>query len=144
MSSVIQYRRLNPVIQQWLQGADWFRSQEASEMVSEWVPAVDVHEEKEAYVLSVEIPGVDPKHIVVSAEGNTLTIKGEKKYESQVQEKAFKRVECRYGQFFRQFTLPERVDTHAIQAKARHGVLSLRIPKQPEHSEKTIQIQVDE
>ena len=138
-------RLLNPMVQQWLRDANAlhsFRSEDLNKEVSEWVPNVDIHEEKNAYVLSVEIPGIDPKEIQISAEGNTLTIKGEKKYEKVADEKSFKRIESSYGRFFRQFTLPERVNMNAIVAKAKNGVLNLSIPKLPEHVEKSIKIEV--
>ena len=144
--SLMQYR-INPFVQRLLRDPSWSRQwaeEDVNKNVSEWVPQVDIHEEKEAYVLTVEVPGVDPKDIHISAEGNTLTVRGEKKYEKTVDEKSFKRVECAYGEFFRQFTLPEKVSMDEIRAKSKHGVLMVRVPKHSGSIQKSIKIDVEE
>lgn len=94
-----------------------------------WVPAVDVREEDDKFLIHADIPGVNPKDIDVSVDNGVLTIKGEKKHESSESEKSYKRVERSYGSFFRQFTLPESADFEAISAKSANGVLELIIPK---------------
>ncbi len=135
--SLLTHYRHNPWVQL-LKGME-----EASQDVSSWLPSVDIHAEKDRYVLRMELPGVDPKDIQISAEGNTLTIKGQKSEEACCENKSKHREECVYGQFFRQFTLPERVNTSDIMAKFKHGVLTVTLLKLPQHVEKSIQIHVE-
>ncbi|MDX1810688.1 MAG: Hsp20/alpha crystallin family protein [Gammaproteobacteria bacterium] len=96
---------------------------------SNWVPAVDVKEEDDKFVIHADIPGVAPKDIKVNIENGVLTIKGEKKHERTESEKNFRRIERSSGSFFRQFSLPETVDPDHISAKSDNGVLELTIPK---------------
>lgn len=96
---------------------------------SNWVPAVDVKEEENQFIIHADVPGVNPKDIHVNIENGILTIKGEKKHESTESEKNFKRIERSSGSFFRQFSLPDNVDADAISAKSVNGVLELIIPK---------------
>lgn len=96
---------------------------------SDWVPAVDVKEEDDKFIIHADIPGVAPKDIKVSIENGVLTIQGEKKHERTQSEKDFRRIERSSGSFFRQFTLPESVDADSISAKGNNGVLELVVPK---------------
>ncbi len=97
---------------------------------SEWVPAVDIKEEDNQYLLIADIPGVDPKDIDIYMENNVLTIKGERNSELKTENEGFKRIERHHGAFYRRFTLPEDVNAEGIQASSDHGVLTLQIPKQ--------------
>ena len=96
---------------------------------SDWVPAVDIKEEKEFFVIKADLPGVDPKNIEVHAEGGMLTIRGERESEKKEERTGYKRIERSYGSFFRRFTLPDTADTDKITAKGNNGVLEIRIPK---------------
>jgi len=78
--------------------------------------------------------GIDEKDLDVSVENNTLTVKGERKFEAEEKEENFHRIERRYGSFFRAFTLPSTVDTEHVQAKYNAGVLKLELLKKPERS----------
>lgn len=98
--------------------------------VSDWAPAVDIREDKDAYVLHADLPGVDPKDIEVHMENGVLTIRGERKSETKEERENYKRVERVYGTFFRSFTLPDTADSEKISAKQDKGVLEIRIPKQ--------------
>jgi len=107
------------------------RTSEGSSMAtSEWVPAVDIKEEEDSFVIIADIPGVDPKDIEVHMENGMLTIKGEKESEKKEEREGYKRVERSYGSFYRRFGLPDTADAGKITAKSNHGVLEVRIGKQ--------------
>lgn len=107
-----------------------------------FVPAVDVYEDEKAVVLKLEVPGVEEKDLDVSVEKNTLTVKGERKFEKEEKEENFHRIERRYGSFFRAFTLPGTVDTENVQASYNAGVLKLELKKKPEAQPKQIKVNV--
>lgn len=97
-----------------------------------WAPKVDIKEEEKEFVVFADIPGVDPNEIEIEMDGNTLTVKGERKTEQEVKQKNYYRLERKTGKFFRQFTLPESVDSSKISAKAKNGVLAIHLPKAEE------------
>lgn len=93
-------------------------------------PAVDVVEEKDAFVLNAELPGVAADDVDVTVDGNVLTLKGERRYRhEQGEDDGYRRIERRYGSFQRSFTLPETVDAEGIDASMSNGVLQIRLPK---------------
>lgn len=96
---------------------------------SDWVPAVDIKEEPDCFLIRADVPGVDPKAIEVHAENGMLTIKGERESEKKEEKAGYKRVERVYGSFFRRFSLPDTADTDKISAKSNNGVLEIRVPK---------------
>lgn len=98
-------------------------------VTSNWTPAVDIKEEEQRFVLQADIPGVDPKDIDVTMDNGVLTIKGERKHESEEQANGYKRVERSYGSFYRRFSLPDSADAEGITAKGKDGVLEVVIPK---------------
>jgi len=104
-------------------------------------PAVDVVEEKDAFVLNAELPGVRVDDIDVSVDGNVLTLKGERRYRhEQSEEDGYRRLERRYGSFQRSFTLPRTVDAEGIDARFENGVLHIHMPKQEEAKGRKISI----
>ena len=105
-----------------------------------FVPAVDVYEDEKKVVLKLEVPGIEEKDLDVSVENNTLTVKGERKFEAEEKEENFHRIERRYGSFYRAFTLPSTVDTEHVQANYNAGVLKLELLKKPEAQSKQIKI----
>ena len=107
-----------------------------------FVPAVDIYEDEKKVMLKLEVPGIEEKDLDVSVENNTLTVKGERKFESEEKEENFHRIERRYGSFFRAFTLPSTVDTEHVQAKYNAGVLKLELLKKPEAQPRQIKINV--
>ena len=107
-----------------------------------FVPAVDIYEDEKKVMLKLEVPGIEEKDLDVSVENNTLTVKGERKFESEEKEENFHRIERRYGSFYRAFTLPSTVDTEHVQAKYNAGVLKLELQKKPEAQPKQIKINV--
>jgi HSP20 family protein len=106
------------------------RAEEGSSVAtSDWVPAVDIREEDDAFVIVADIPGVDPNDIEVHMEGGMLTIKGEKETEKKDEREGYKRVERSFGSFYRRFSLPDSADPEKITAKSNHGVLEVTIGK---------------
>jgi len=107
------------------------RTDEGSSVAtSDWVPAVDIREENDSFVIVADIPGVDPKDIEVHMENGMLTIKGEKESEKKEEREGYKRVERSFGSFYRRFSLPDTADAEKITAKSDNGVLEVRIAKQ--------------
>ena len=111
---------------------DALSSPEASSSPSvSWVPRVDIHEEKDRFVVLADVPGVDPKDIDITAENGVLTVRGERRAEKRETENGYERVERVSGTFLRRFTLPEGANTDSIKAKQTNGVLEVTIPKTP-------------
>ena len=107
-----------------------------------FVPAVDIYEDAQKLVLKLEVPGIDEKDLDVRVEDDTLTVRGERKFEAEEKEQNFHRIERRYGSFFRAFTLPSTVDTESVQASYNAGVLKLELAKKAEAQPKRIKINV--
>jgi HSP20 family protein len=97
---------------------------------SRWTPAFDVLEDEARYVLRADVPGVERKHLDINLKDSVLTIKGERTSEHADDKQGFRRCEHHHGQFFRQFALPDSVDTAGISARVSDGVLEISIPKQ--------------
>jgi HSP20 family protein len=95
-------------------------------------PAVDVAEKDKEYEITAELPGLDEKHIEVKLSNDTLTIKGEKKEETEEKRKDYHLSERHYGSFMRSFQLPEGVDRAKIEANFSKGVLTVKLPKSVE------------
>ncbi len=108
--------------------------------VTEWTPRVDIREEDNRYVVVADIPGVELADIEISTEKNVLTIKGERKSETQTDGAKLTRIERSHGSFARSFTLPESVDKDAITASGKNGVLEIAIPKKPQAAPRKIEI----
>lgn len=94
-----------------------------------WMPTVDISETENGYEIRAELPGVSEEDVNVSVTDNVLTVKGEKRQEVETEGKDYHRVERRYGSFQRSFTLPRHIETDAIKAGFKDGVLTLGIPK---------------
>lgn len=107
-----------------------------------FTPAVDVYEDPQKLVLKLEVPGIEEKDLDIRVENQTLTVKGERKFEKEEKEENFHRVESRYGSFYRAFTLPRTVDTESVQANYTAGVLKLELKKKAEAQPKQIKVNV--
>lgn len=108
-----------------------------------WMPAMDVREEDNAYTVTVELPGLTKKDIEVAVEDNVLTVRGERKLESEEGDEKkgrFHRVERAYGEFARSFTLPKTVSSEKVKAEFKDGVLHLTLPKAKESLARQIEI----
>lgn len=108
-----------------------------------WLPPVDVFEnDQHEIVLKAELPGLSREDIDVRVENSTLTLKGERKRDSEVKEEQYHRVERSYGAFSRSFTLPPTVDADKVKAEFRDGVLSVVLPTKEESKPRQIQVKV--
>ena len=107
----------------------------------EWKPLMDVVETKDGISLKVEVPGIKQEDISISLEDNTLTVKGERKQESEVNEEAYTRVERSYGTFQRSVLLPQTVDASRVKATYKDGVLEIQLPKKEEARPKAIKVE---
>ena len=110
---------------------------------SNFAPPVDVYEDEHNINLKIEVPGIDEKDINVSIENNTLTVRGERRFEKDEKEENFHRVERMYGSFTRSFTLPNTVETEQVTAHYEKGVLKIRLAKKAEAKPKLIQVNVE-
>lgn len=117
-----------------------FRLMTPAEPVSGWFPPVDIHEESDRIVLRAEIPGVHSDDIDVSVENNTLTLRGEKKQETEVDNDNAYRLERFYGSFSRSFVLSTKINPEQIKATFRDGVLEVVVPKAEEVRPKKIKV----
>ena len=107
-----------------------------------WAPVVDIYETENELVVKADLPGLQDKDIDVRVENNMLTIRGERKFEKDVNEDNYLRVERVYGSFMRSFTLPNTVSSESIRAEYRNGVLILHMAKREESKPKQIKISV--
>ena len=117
-----------------------FHRQEESNLTT-WAPAVDILETEHELIVKADLPDVDPKELDIRVENNILTIRGERKFEKQVNEN-YLRVERAYGFFARNFSLANTVNSEAIKADYLNGVLTLVIPKREEAKPKQIKVNV--
>ena len=108
-----------------------------------WAPAVDIFETEHELVVKADLPDIKPEELDIRVENNILTIRGERKFEKQVNEDHYLRVERSYGSFSRSFSLSNTVNTEAIKADYQNGVLTLRIPKREEAKPKQIKVRVE-
>lgn len=111
-------------------------------MSGTWAPPVDVVEEKDAIVVSAELPGMKKEDIDIQFENGVLTLRGQRTITNESNEKTFHRVERVYGNFVRSFTLPRSVDAEKINATYQDGVLEIRVPKREEAKPRQISINV--
>jgi len=103
---------------------------------------VDIYEGEHELVVKADLPDVKPEELDIRVENNILTIRGERKFEKKVDEKNYLRVERAYGSFARSFSLANTVNTDAIKADYRDGVLTLSVPKREEAKPKQIKVNV--
>jgi HSP20 family protein len=107
-----------------------------------WAPLVDIYEHEGSIVLKAELPGVEPKDVDIRVENNVLTLRGERRLDTEVKRENCHRIERAYGAFSRSFTLPSVVDTEQIKAEYKDGVLRLVLPTKAEAKPKQIAINV--
>lgn len=107
-----------------------------------WTPVVDIEEREDAFLIRADLPGVRKEDITIDINNNTLTLKGERKFEGEITKGNYIRVERSYGSFSRSFSLPNNVDAKNIKAKFRDGILELTLPKKEEAKPKKIEIDV--
>jgi HSP20 family protein len=120
-----------------------FRTRSEESAVTAWAPAVDIYETPNELVVKADLPDVDEKDIDVRVENNLLTIHGERKFENSVSEENFLRVERTYGAFSRSFSLPNTVNSEAIGAEYKNGVLTVTLPKREESKPRQVKVTVN-
>ena len=106
-------------------------SDASSGATSDWMPAVDIEEHADKFVLLADVPGVDPKSIEITLEQGLLTLAGSRERKVEQEGVEARRTERASGRFFRRFTLPDTVDGEGVTAKGDNGVLAIVIPKRP-------------
>jgi len=110
---------------------------------SRWIPAMDLAETDEAYVLRADLPGVAPDDVTIELEHRVLTVAGERRAEEAAEGTGWRRVERSFGAFKRQLTLPEGIDPDVVSASFEHGVLTVTIPKPEARKPRRVSIAVE-
>ncbi|WP_025772262.1 Hsp20/alpha crystallin family protein [Thioalkalivibrio sp. HK1] len=109
-----------------------------------WIPAVDIKENGNEFLITADIPGVDPEKIEITADSGYLSIKGERAFEASNEDESgserYRRVERVHGSFMRRFALPDTADADAITARGTNGVLKVHIPKRASLQPKRIAV----
>jgi HSP20 family protein len=108
-----------------------------------WTPPVDILETENELLLRMDVPEINLKDVEIRLENDTLTVKGERKFE-QPQGKGYHRIERSYGTFARSFTLPNTVDNEKVRADYRNGVLTITLPKKEVAKPRTIRVEITE
>jgi HSP20 family protein len=129
--------RVNGLFQDYGRG-----SQDELTTTGSFVPAVDVYEDEHNIILKLEVPGVSQEDVDVRLENNTLTVRGERKFEKEEKEENFHRIERRYGSFARSFALPNTIDTENVHASYENGVLKIELSKRAEAKPKQIKVNI--
>ncbi|MBI2678253.1 MAG: Hsp20/alpha crystallin family protein [Candidatus Koribacter versatilis] len=127
--------RLNQIFADYGRGNDELTS-------TGFVPPVDIYEDEHNVTLKVEVPGMAEKDLDIRVENNTLTVRGERRFEQEQKEENFHRIERRYGSFARSFTLPSTVDSENVQAHYVNGVLEIELAKKAEAKPKQIKVNI--
>lgn len=107
-----------------------------------WTPACDIYETDGEIVVKAELPEIKKEDIHVALENNVLTIRGERKLEEKTEKENYRRVERRYGEFIRSFTLPTFVDPNKINAEFKDGMLRVTLAKREEAKPKQVEIKL--
>ena len=94
-----------------------------------WMPSADVFEDDRCYCVEVELPGVAIEDVVVTVDGNVLSVSGQRKPRSEISKESAQRIERYVGPFLREFSFPEALDAEPVEASLRDGVLRLTVPK---------------
>jgi HSP20 family protein len=123
--------------------SDFFGRASQDQNLTTWAPAVDIYEGEHELVVKADLPDVKPEELDIRVENNILTIRGQRKFEKKADEKNYLRVERAYGSFARSFSLANTVNTDAIKADYRDGVLTLSVPKREEAKPKQIKVNVN-
>ena len=121
---------------------DSFAGQGENSALTTWAPSVDIYETENELVIKADLPDVNEKDLDVRIENNILTVRGERKFDSQVPEDKYLRIERVYGSFSRSFSLPTTVDSESIRANYKNGVLTVELPKRAESKPKQVKVNV--
>jgi HSP20 family protein len=116
--------------------------EDGSLAMGNFIPAVDIYEDAQQIVLKLEVPGIKQEDLDVQVENQSLTVKGERKFEKNEKEENFHRIERRYGSFARTFTLPQTVDAGSVKANYEHGVLTISLAKKEAAKPKQVKVEI--
>lgn len=119
-----------------------FPGQTDTSALTSWAPSVDIYETENELVLKADLPDISEKDLDVRVENNMLTIRGERKFEQNVKEENYLRIERTYGSFSRSFSLPNTVNSESIKAEYKNGVLTVEMPKRAESKPKQVKINI--
>jgi HSP20 family protein len=108
-----------------------------------WTPAVDIYETENELVLKADLPEVASQDVEIKIENGNLSLRGERKFQKNEEQKGFHRIERSYGTFVRYFSLPETVDAEKVGAHFHNGVLTITLPKKEVAKPRTIKVQVN-
>ena len=115
-------------------------SRASGNVLRRWMPAMDLVESADHFVLRADLPGMTEEDVNLEFEDGTLTVSGERKSEHEEENGGFHRVERSFGAFSRSLTLPQGVDADAVTASFDRGVLEIRIPKPEQRKPRKIEI----
>lgn len=104
-----------------------------------WTPPIDIYETPDAFILTAEVPGVKSTDINIKVVGETLYLRGERRWEPEAHHELYHRLESSYGKFERSFSLSQSIDDSGIVAELDRGVLRLTLPKRAEHDRQKVQ-----
>jgi HSP20 family protein len=107
-----------------------------------WSPAVDIVETEDELIVKADLPDVRLEDIDVRVENGTLSLKGERKFEKELADKGYHRIERSYGSFMRSFSVPSSVDTEKVSADYKNGVLTVTLPKKEAAKPKQVKVAV--
>jgi HSP20 family protein len=116
--------------------------QSGEEQLGTWAPAVDIYETEKEIVLKADLPGIALADVDIRLDNNVLTVRGERRFEKEVKDDNYHRVERAYGNFVRTFTLPNTVNAEQIEGAYENGVLKITMPKREEARPKQIKVTV--
>ncbi len=121
-------QEMNRLMQDWPQAA--VDTDDSSVVTGHWVPAVDIKEEANQFLIHVDLPGVDPEDIEITMDNGVLMLKGARHWETEEKRDEYRRTERMRGEFYRRFALPDTANPDGIKADYKNGVLLVSIPKQ--------------
>ncbi len=135
--------RLNRLFDEAFRGWPLATQEDGGSLVGQWVPPVDVFEDKDAVQIMAELPGVKPEDVRISLENSVLTVRGEKRQVAEEDTDRVHRYERYYGVFERSFSVPSSVDAEHIKASYDLGVLTVRLPKIERAKPRQIEVKVE-
>ena len=107
-----------------------------------WMPRVDVFDQENDLMVRSEVPGIDPESIEITVQGGTLSIKGERSFETEDTKANYHRKEIFEGSFERTILLPEGIDPEGVTASSKNGVLEISIPKKAEILPRKVSVEI--
>lgn len=122
---------------------EWNETGSSLISTSEFIPKIDLQEKDNAYLVTVEVPGMTEKDININLDENVLTLEGEKRAETKEEGKDFRRSEIKYGKFYRQIPLRGEVDDNKVEAIYKNGVLKITLGKKEGASRKAKKIEIN-